>query len=307
MGIGVSYIGGGGSRTFDLDGAPADGSVAANILGASPLHAPKFNPMAAALTPPEAAAQIPAMADDADKGKVKVSEGDVPEVLERKIEPSGSITAQGGRLKLKGDDACAGGRMIYGSNNGSRGFFSLRQLDPLGGSTILNSTDNIPDGNSASMDGLLGATVRIGGRVVMEFIASESESEDGGEEGDESTPKSHTFVNVKEFYRLAEITPNGRIERVSQEIEQPVLMFEIGGGGSGNGKYGVRPFWTSAHDSAEKPHLDRLAFGAEADLDTWDEEKERFGCNYDTDGNLVEDPPVKIVETDRCRYATGEE
>ena len=71
------------------------------------------------------------------------------------------------------------------------------------------------------------------------------------------------------------------------------------GEGTGNGKYGVRAFMEPSHDDKERPHLKSLAFGTEADLDTWDGNV--FASNY-KDGMLVDNPPVKIVDTAGCAY-----
>lgn len=287
MGIGVNYIGsGGGRKTFDLDGVPEAGSEAAGTLGASFMPVPQlgnFQPMGELPS-------MPSLADDADKGKVKIDDGDTPDVLSRKLAPNGSIMAQGGQLMLRGDDTCGGGRQIYGTNNGIRGFFPLHQFDPFGGGTLLDCKGEIPDAHFAEMNGQIGARVRIGGRTVLKLVVTKDE-----ETNDGKAPKTHKFVDVKEFYRLADITPNGRIVKVSEEIEQSLLMFEVGGGG---GKYGVRPFW---HDTGtDKPTLSMLAFGTEEDLDTWN------GSKFTANDNPIEDAmgnktyPVLMVGVSTC-------
>ena len=75
-----------------------------------------------------------------------------------------------------------------------------------------------------------------------------------------------------------------------------MLFAFLPGSGSGNGKYGVRAF-TSGSD--EKPSFSFFAFGAEADLETWDENTSKFTCNYNG-GTLVDNPPVRIAEVDVC-------
>lgn len=70
-----------------------------------------------------------------------------------------------------------------------------------------------------------------------------------------------------------------------------------------NGVYCVRPFWDFEFD--EKPVLQRLAFGTENDLNSYDKESGEFACNH-VDGDLSKEkktnPPVKIVETASCTY-----
>jgi hypothetical protein len=293
MGIGVNYIGGGGSRSFDLDGAPTKGSVAEALLGAASLQAPKFigggdfAPLLEALAPTPKMEKIESMADDADKGKVKVSVGDTPEVLERKLAPEGSVMAQGNRIMLKGDESVGGGRRMYGVNGGRRGFFNLSEYDPGGGGKVLSGEGDAENGTEANLDGRAGATMKIG-RIYI-YI--------------DNTEKEYDQLVAKEFYRLAKLTPNGRIVYVSGETGSEIFRMALGGG---NGKYSVRPFWEESHDDPERPHLVSLAFGSDANLDTWNDDKRRFDCNYDENDELLDDPPVKIVDTDRCHYAQEE-
>lgn len=292
MGISVSYTGGGRQSAFSIDGVPASGSVEAEILGAAPAHPTSlFSGMADAIPMRRAPSlpqmpEFPSMADDADKGKVKMGEGDFPDFLERKVAPNGSIAVQGNQLQLKGDESCGGGSRMYGSVGGNRGFFTFQQYDPGGGGMMLSGGGDTADGSNTRLDGNTGGvTARIGGRTYIYT--------------DVTDPKNPAIV-VKQFWRLAQITPNGRITSISQEYEEEILRHPLGG----NGKYGVRPFFDppTSEDEKEKPHLVKLAFGAEADLDTWNEQKERFDCNYDDSGMLLEDPPVKIVETASCAY-----
>ena len=309
MGISVSYTGGGRQSAFSIDGVPASGSVEAEILGAAPAHpASLFSGMADAFPmhrPLPQMPEFPSMSDDADKGKVKMGEGDTTDFLERKLSQTGSLAVVGNQMMLKGDNSCSGGKLVYGSNEGSRGFFSIRQIDPYNGGTLIDGKGDIPNTDFAEMVGQLGVRTRIGGRTVVNVrVLTNDKTEGEGEGGGDGKRKTQRYVEIKEFYRIADITPNGRIVKVSEEIEQPLSMFEVGSG-SGSGKYGVRPFFDppTSEDEKEKPHLVKLAFGAEADLDTWNEEKERFDCNYDDSGMLLEDPPVKIVETAHCAYA----
>lgn len=293
MGIGVNYIGGGGSRTFDLDGAPTKGSVAEALLGAASLQAPKFigggdfAPLLEALAPTPKMEKIESMADDADKGKVKVSVGDIPEVLERKLAPEGSVMAQGNRIMLKGDESVGGGRRMYGVNGGQRGFFNLSEYDPGGGGMMLSGDGDAENGTEANLDGQAGATMKIGRTYV--YI--------------DNTEKKYDQLVVKEFYRLAKLTPNGRIVYVSGETGREVFRMVLGG----NGKYGVRMFSTKEDGDPVHPTPKAFAFGSDADLDTYDEESGQFKCNYDESGNVLDDPPVKVIEVKTCPSAQKEQ
>ena len=282
MGISVSYTGGGRQSAFSIDGVPASGSVEDGILGAAPAHPTSlFSGLADAIPMRRAPSlpqmpDFPAMADDADKGKVKMGEGDFPDFLERKVAPNGSIAVQGNQLQLKGDESCGGGHKMYGSVGGNRGFFTFQQYDPGGGGMMLSGGGDTADGSNTRLDGNTGgATVRIGGRTYI-FT-------------DVTDPKKPAIV-VKQFWRLAQITPNGRIISISQEYEEEILRHPLGGG-----KYGIRLFYTNVEEDPVHPIPRAIAFGSETNLDTWNEEKERFDCNYDENDTVLEDPPVKVI------------
>ena len=69
----------------------------------------------------------------------------------------------------------------------------------------------------------------------------------------------------KEFYQLAQITPNGRIASISGEIEEPVCRVLIPqGSGGGGGMWEVRPVVDRAG------HITELLFGSGADLGSAD-------------------------------------
>lgn len=223
MGIGVSYIGNGERRSFELEGVPAAGSPAANVLGAHPsgklnlLQLAQMDAARPALPVPE----IPSLADDAEKGKVKVSEGDIPEVLSHKLMPNGSVVANGNAICLRGEEGgTPGGKRVYASADGVKGFLTLNQLDPYSGGTPLAGMGDTADGASVQLNGQQGASMRVGGRSHVSV---------------DIDPAGNRWLVVKDFYRMADITPNGRITRVSKEIETPVLKTLMGGGGGGMG------------------------------------------------------------------------
>ena len=251
--------------------------MAAELLAAQALRLPQLGGASVPLSMPG----VPSLADNADAGKVKVTEGDIPDVLGRKLSQNGSIVAVGNTLCLRGEEGGKpGGVGFYGTNQGVSGFFSLSQMDPYAGGMPLAGTGDTPDGGSVQLDGKQGASVRIGGRSHLSI---------------DIDPDKNVWLVVKDFYRMADLSPNGRIVRVSKEIEVPVLRLKIGGG-SGNGKYGVRMFSIGTEGDAVHPRPDAFAFGAEADLDTYDESTGQFECNY-RDGALLDDPPVKVVMT----------
>lgn len=285
MGISVSYTGGGRQSAFSIDGVPASGSVEAEILGAAPSHPTSLFPGMADAVPMRRAPSLPqmpefpSMADDADKGKVKMGEGDFPDFLERKVAPNGSIAVQGNQLQLKGDESCGGGHKMYGSVGGNRGFFTFQQYDPGGGGMMLSGGGDTADGSNTRLDGNTGgATARIGGRTYIYT---------------DITIKDRPALVVKQFWRLAQITPNGRIISISQEYEEEILRHPLGG----NGKYGVRLIYDADEDDPIHPIPRAFAFGAEADLDTYDEDTEKFKCNYDANDQPLDDPPVKVIAT----------
>lgn len=282
MGIGVSYTGNGTRREFELEGVPGVGTPEAGILGAQRSDA--SNPLALLRSSAPGGVPlepVPSLGDDADRGKVKLTDGDTPDVLSRKLSPAGSIASDGLGLCLKGEEGgTPGGRRVYASVDGARGFFPLDQIDPYSGGTRLVGTGDTPDGGSAQLGGKEGASIRMGGRS---HLAVEID-EDG-----------NTWLVVKDFYRMADLSPYGRIVRISSEIEVPVLKLKVGGAGGG-GKYGVRLFSTPVEGDPSHPVPLALAFGSEADLDTYDNDAGAFGANgVSGEGG---EPRVKVVLID---------
>lgn len=70
--------------------------------------------------------------------------------------------------------------------------------------------------------------------------------------------------------------------------------------GGGDGKYGVRMFSDAEDDDPVHPTPRAFAFGDEASLDTYDENSGKFLANYDRNGQVLEDPPVKVIEVKTC-------
>ena len=242
MGISASYINqNGGARLFSLDGAPAPGSMAEALLGA---HASQTQLPAAGSKLPSMLA-MPSMEDmQRDRG---VTEDTLMDVLTRKLPGNGSIVSNGHSLCLRGEEGgTPGGNMVYGSSGGRSGFFPMDQIDPGSGGIMLNGEGNRPDGSSVMLTGAQGATIRIGGRTDVRI--------------DESTENAIRWLEVKEYYRLAELTPNGRIRSISKEIERQICRIHMPAEGGGGGKFEVRPIVD------ESGHITELLFGSGSDL-----------------------------------------
>lgn len=62
-----------------------------------------------------------------------------------------------------------------------------------------------------------------------------------------------------------------------------------------SGKFAVRLFAQNVVDDPVHPMPTAFAFGSDADLDTYNEAYNRFDCNYDESGNVLPDPPVKVI------------
>ena len=62
-----------------------------------------------------------------------------------------------------------------------------------------------------------------------------------------------------------------------------------------SGKFSVRLFAQNVADDPVHPMPTAFAFGSDADLDTYNEADNRFDCNYDESGNVLPDPPVKVI------------
>lgn len=62
-----------------------------------------------------------------------------------------------------------------------------------------------------------------------------------------------------------------------------------------SGKFSVRLFAQNVADDPVHPIPTAFAFGSDADLDTYNEAYNRFDCNYDESGNVLPDPPVKVI------------
>lgn len=243
MGISASYISqDGGARLFDLEGAPEPGSVAAGLLGAhvSRMQLPQMGSV------PLAMPDVPSMSNEPEIGKV--TEQNLMEVLHRVLPPVGEIVSDGYALHLRGaEGGVPGGNVVYGSLGGAAGFFPLSQIDPGGGGTVLNGAGDRADGTAAQMNGTQGATIRLGGRTVA-YI-------------DKTTEGFFNWLVEKNYYRLAQITPNGRIASISGEFEELVCRTYIPqGGAGGGGMWGVRPV------KNRNGQVTEFLFGASSDL-----------------------------------------
>ena len=156
----------------------------------------------------------------------RITEENMMDVLSRKQIGNSSIVSNGQSLCLRGEEGgTPGGNLVYGAVGGMSGFFPIAQIDPGGGGIMLSGEGNKPDGSSVQLGGGHGATMRVGGRTDVRL--------------DESSDDAIKWLVVKEFYRLAQVTPNGRISSVTKEIEKPVSRIHIPNGGSGGGTGGT--------------------------------------------------------------------
>lgn len=263
MGIGISYTGHDGkARQFD---DPAQARAFLDSMGAaSKRHT------GAALR--EAMRRVPGTAPQM-QGRAKVASG-------------GSVVEGPDGLCLRGEEASPliEGVKMFASVNGSKGFKRMDEIDPAGAAALCGPAFGCDDEDENAEEALEGVPVRI------PFVSRNKWAIDS----------VTGMITEYEFVRELVFSPCGRRVFCTKERRRVVGSFMPGAGGEGNGKYGVRPFWIENTETDENPMLDFLAFGKEADLDTWDGEK--FTCNYDSGGSLLEDPPVKIVMADTCAY-----
>lgn len=133
MGVGVSFSGHSGKRSFDLSGIPK-GELAA-LLGRSKEftlegHKKKLNipdNVRAALNPK------PVDPTAAEKeGKVKLNALDPhPDTLDKKTMPGSAVTTSSSGLCLRGeeDNPSVVGTKFYGSHNGEKRYFGIGEID----------------------------------------------------------------------------------------------------------------------------------------------------------------------------------
>ena len=216
-----------------------------------------------------------------------------------RVLPGGSVVESPNGLCLRGEETSplVEGVKMFASVNGSKGFKTIAEIDPPGSTPLKGPAFGCDDEDEDA------SVVKAGEAASIPFL-SRTKSVGGEWRQQELNGENVTCCEIcdYEYIREMEFSASGRMVGCTKERRRLVKKFTIYlGGGSGNGKYGVRPFWRQNTETDEAPMLDFLAFGAEKDLDTWNEGEGRFECNY-PNGQLSENPPVKIVYTDSCAY-----
>lgn len=222
----------------------------------------------------------------------KRQQPDAPAARE-KVMPGGSVVrGMDGGLCLRGEEMgpLVPGRKLYAAKDGGKGFFSLDEIDPpLHGAVV---GKNVGDDTQSLDADKAEKSLPDGAAWAMRVMTDERAKKD----------EDTGLVTVFKYFRKLFFSAAGRVVGCSGEWREVSYAF-LAGGGTGNGKYGVRVF-TTGED--ENPAFNFLAFGTEANLDTWDEETQKFKCNYDGTEPLV-NPPVKIAEVDICDCPVIEE
>ncbi len=210
-----------------------------------------------------------------------------------KVMPGGSVVrGMDGGLCLRGEEnnPLVIGRKIYAAKDGGKGFFSFDEIDPPTHGKVVGK--DVGD-DTQSLDADKAEKALPDGVAWSMRVATDERAQK-----DENTG----LVTVFKYFRKLYFSAAGRIVGCSGEWREVAYAF-LAGGGTGNGKYGVRVFTTG---DDENPAFNFLAFGTEANLDTWDEETQKFACNYDGTEPLA-NPPVKIAEVDICDCPVIEE
>ena len=199
-----------------------------------------------------------------------------------KVMPGGSVVDSHDGLCLRGEERSPliEGVRVFASVNGSKGFKRMDEIDPPGSAPVCGPTFGCDSADEDSAEAKPGEAARI------PFVSRTKM------EKDEATG----MVVLYEFIREMAFSPSGRMVGCTKERRRVVGSFLPGAAGEGNGKYCVRPFFIGTEDDPVHPRPDAFAFGAEADLDTYDENSGRFECNY-SGGALLADPPVKVILT----------
>ena len=261
MGIGISYTGHDGRqrRIEAADGADAKRQLA-DFMPAAKRH------VGDALR--DAMNRIPGMAPQM-QGRAKTM-------------PGGSVVESHDGLCLRGEEMnpLIEGVRMFASVNGSKGFKTMGEIDPPGSASVCGPMFGCDDADEDASETKGGEAVRI------PFVSRTKMEKD----------ETNGLVTIYEFIRELVLSPSGRFVGCTKERRRVVGSFIPGGeGGTADGKYGVRLFSADAGEGDPvHPLPDALAFGAEADLDTYNKDSGRFECNY-LDGVVKDDPPVKVL------------
>lgn len=273
MGIGISYTGHDGrTRKFE------SGEEARSFLDSLGATAKRHTGDALR----EAMSRIPSPVKD---GK--------PKLL-----PGGSVVDSPNGMCLRGEEQTPliEGIRLFASVNGSKGFKTIAEIDPPGSAPVCGPMFGCDSEDEDSAEAGEGEPVRI--PVVSRTKMVVGDVQQTMLDGEET---EYQDIIQYEFIRELVFSPSGRRVFCTKERRRMVGQFRVyKGGGSSNGKYGVRLF-SIVQDATDPAHPtpDAFAFGTEANLDTYNEDSGQFECNYEG-GQLKDDPPVKVIAVTTC-------
>lgn len=282
--IGVSYTGHDGRKaSFGVQGAEDAASRMAGLTGK---------------TLRETMSDAQGILRMARKPGVQPQAQPSPQQRKERVMPGGSVVRSNeGALCLRGEELSplVPGTKVYGAKNGDKGFFSFDEIDPPVRGAVVGK-DVGDDTQSTEADG---ARKDLPDGVAW---AIRVQTDVRGEQID-----AVGLITVYKYFRRLYFSAAGRVVGCSEEWREVAFSFIPGLGGGGDGKYGVMPFFVDVDGDPVHPIPDAFAFGSESALDTWNAEKSRFDCNYDESGNVIENPPVKVVAVAACPGGMPEE
>lgn len=208
-----------------------------------------------------------------------------------RVMPGGSVVrAPNGDICLRGEELnpLVPGTKVYGAKSGDKGFFSLDEIDPPVRGKVVGK--DVGDG-SQSLDASDAKKDLPDGAAWALRVQTDERCE---------RDDAVNLITVYKYFRRLYFSAMGRVIGCSEEWREVAFSFVNGIGEGGDGKYGVMPFFLDVDEDPVHPIPDAFAFGSEAALDTWNAEKSRFDCNYDESGNVIENPPVKVVSVATC-------
>ena len=212
-----------------------------------------------------------------------------------KVMAGGSVVRSAeGALCLRGEELSPliPGTKVFSAHNGSKGFFSLDEIDPpvrgaVVGKEVGDDSQSL-DPNDARKD-------LPDGTAWAERVQTDTRAEQDYETG---------LITFYKYFRLNFYSALGRVVGCSGEWREVLFSFVPGSGEGGSGKYGVMLFSSEVDGDPVHPIPDAFAFGPESALDTWNSEKSRFDCNYGEDDIVLDNPPVKVIAVTACPGGT---
>ena len=276
MAIGVSYTGHDGRHeSFSVQGAENAAARMSGLAGRS-MQESMNDTQGLLRAARKAGAQRPQQAQ--------------PPSTREKVMFGGSVVrGADGALCLRGEETTplVPGTKLFAANNGMKGFFSLDEIDPPVRGAVVGK--DVGD-SSQSLDPSDARKDLPNGVAWAMRVQTDERAEKDAATG---------LITVYKYFRRLYFSAAGRSVGCSGEWREVMLAFLPGTGG-GSGKYGVKLFSTGTPGDSVHPIPNAFAFGAEEDLDTWNEEGSRFDCNYDDSGNVLSSPPVKVIAVATC-------